>query len=50
MATETGVWCNKCFPPAAIRVDVVAVSRDGIERPLGAIEFCPDCAERDDRP
>lgn len=43
MATETGVWCGKCFLPAAVRIDLVAVARDGTESPLGAYGYCPDC-------
>jgi hypothetical protein len=42
MATETGVWCNGCFLPAAIRLDLVSTADDGTETPVGVVEYCPD--------
>lgn len=43
---DTGVWCDRCLLPSALRISFVMVHRSTLSAgPRMSVEVCPECGE-----
>lgn len=45
--TETGIWCDGCLLPSAVKVTYMACLGAAEFGPVGSVQACRDCGNSD---
>jgi hypothetical protein len=45
---ETGLWCNACLLPSAVRVPLIMITESGAsDTALSPVELCTECGKQE---